>query len=152
MLHESADAKKTLHIYPIWIIFLFEWLRICMFFSSLLHFGWNSSSSSFLQFKSHSEFLWIHRNEVKHSGMTLIVFFFLSPPSDIRESLRLRCFFAGLFFEESDSSLSRMKIGVVSWTAHSSLTAFIVFRTAHSTRHNFFYVFMSDWKLWALML
>lgn len=29
---------KTL-IYPIWIIFLFDWLRIYMFFSSLFHFG-----------------------------------------------------------------------------------------------------------------
>lgn len=72
--------------YPIWIIFLFEWLRIYMFFSSLFHFrgflfffaSLCSTLIAFLQFKSHSEFLWIHWNEVKHSGMTLIVFFFAS--------------------------------------------------------------------------
>lgn len=52
-----------------------------MFFSSLFHFIlWYFSSPSFwlsfLQFKSHSEFLWIHWNEVKHSEMTWIVFRF----------------------------------------------------------------------------
>lgn len=35
-----------------------------------------SGGGELLQFKSHCEFLWIHWNEVKHFGMTLIVFHF----------------------------------------------------------------------------
>lgn len=128
-------------MYPIWIIFLFEWLRIYVFFSSLFHFILIShlrvSGFSFLQFKSHSEFLWIHWNEVKHSGMTLIVFaFFLNSPD-----CHWNCFFFVSRFEFlSFEQFDRLKL--ISCKMKKLLNEIV------DTFHFTLFLWL---KLWALM-